>query len=282
MQKHAYLILAHNNSGYLQTLVECLDNPLNDIFIHWDAKSGSLPDVSAKESTVRFTSKRIPVHWGDFSVVEAEYALFKESSIHGPYRYYHLISGLDIPIKTQEEIHRICDLHPGIEYIGFAKSSEKEINWRVNHFFLFPKRFQSAGKWVRAIRWTANAAQDMVGFHRQQGLFKKGAQWVSVTESFVDYLLSNEGYVRKRFRRTFCPDEMYKQTLCWNSEFKERLTGTDDEFEGCRRFIKWEKGCLLPIGKEDIPTMIDSERWFARKISPDDRETIDLIISSIK
>ena len=122
----------------------------------------------------------------------------------------------------------------------------------------------------------------VIRIRRQDGEFKKGAQWASVTEAFVDYLLSRENYVRKTFNRTFCPDELYKQTLCWNSGFRNRLPETEDEFEGCRRFIKWENGFLAPIVREDIPAMLGSDRWFARKFSPDDRDTINQVLSSIR
>jgi hypothetical protein len=282
MQKHAYLILAHANPEFLQTLVNCLDNPANDIFIHWDAKSGSLPDLSATASAIRFTSNRVNVHWGDFSVVEAEYALFKEARLNGPYQYYHLISGADLPVKTQDEIHRLCSLSPDTEFIGFATPAEGEIEWRVCHYFLFPHRFQSRNLFVKFLRKAANALQDILKIRRQNGVFKKGSQWASVTESFVDYLLSRENQVRQCFRRTFCPDELYKQTLCWNSGFRNHLPETEDEFEGCRRFIKWEDGCLFPIVREDIPSILSSNRWFARKFAPDDHETINMVLSSIR
>ena len=281
MQKHAYLILAHANPEFLQTLVNCLDNPANDIFIHWDAKSGGLPKISASESGLLFTSKRVSVHWGDFCVVEAEYALFREARHNGHYQYYHLISGADLPVKTQEEIHRLCSLAPGIEYIGFATPAEGEIEWRVCHYFLFPHKFQSQDIFIKAVRKAANTIQDILRIRRQNGEFKKGSQWASVTEDFVDYLLSREEYVRKTFNRTFCPDELYKQTLCWNSGFRNRLPETKDEFEGCRRFIKWENGCLVPIVGEDIPAMLGSDRWFARKFSSDDQATINQVLSSI-
>lgn len=282
MQKHAYLILAHANPEFLQTLVNCLDDPANDIFIHWDAKSGEIPHITAGESGLLFTSERVSVHWGDFSVVEAEYALFREARRNGRYQYYHLISGADLPVKSQEEIHRQCSLAPETEYIGFATPAEGEIEWRVGHYFLFPHRFQSRSIFIKGVRKAANALQDLFRIRRQNGEFKKGAQWASVTEAFVDYLLSQEENVRKTFRRTFCPDELYKQTLCWNSGFRNRLPGTEDEFEGCRRFIKWENGFLAPIVREDIPAMLGSDRWFARKFSPDDQDTINQVLSSIR
>ena len=34
--KHAYLILAHHEFGLLQTLIDCLDDVRNDIYVHID------------------------------------------------------------------------------------------------------------------------------------------------------------------------------------------------------------------------------------------------------
>ncbi len=281
MSKHAYLILAHSNPAMLQRLLDCIDYPLNDIYIHWDAKSGELPTLSASFSKVVFTSKRVKVYWGDYSVVEAEYLLFNESHKRGPYQYYHLISGADLPIKTQEEIHKECDDKEGTEFIGFADSSESEINWRVNHHFIFPHKLKSSSIIVKGLRKVFFSIQDILKIHNKNGVFKKGSQWVSVTDAFVLYLLSKEKEVRKTFKGTFCPDEMYKQTLCWNSAFRSKLNNTQDEFEGCHRFIKWESGELKDLTLDDVPKMLTSDRWFARKFTPDKEEIIDLVSHSV-
>lgn len=38
MQKHAYMIIAHNEFDLLEILVRLLDDPRNDIYVHIDAK----------------------------------------------------------------------------------------------------------------------------------------------------------------------------------------------------------------------------------------------------
>lgn len=40
MQKHAYMIIAHNEFDLLEILVRLLDDPRNDIYVHIDAKQG--------------------------------------------------------------------------------------------------------------------------------------------------------------------------------------------------------------------------------------------------
>lgn len=73
-KKHAYLIMAHKCDYTLQTLIEVLDYPLNDIFIHMDAKNKEF----SKDTLPRcFFSKmhitqRTNVVWGGASMINAE------------------------------------------------------------------------------------------------------------------------------------------------------------------------------------------------------------------
>lgn len=271
MSKHAYLILAHTAPQQLQMLVDCLDYPDNDIFIHWDLNAGMLPPIHSRFSPVAFVSDRHKVYWGDFSVVEAEYSLFRESRQRYGYSYYHLLSGMDLPIKRQQLIHEECGRCPGIEYVGFSKQNEKEIRWRAGHRFLFPKKFNSKSVAIRGCRKLSNLFQNMLFLNRNKTVaVKKGPQWISVTGDFADYILANEMWVRKTFAGTYCPDEMFVQTLCWNSAFKNRVCSPDDEFAGCRRYINWIDGELKTICGDDLKPMAESDRWFARKFSPDE------------
>lgn len=45
---------------------------------------------------------------------------------------------------------------------------------------------------------------------------------MSLTDSAVRYLLSKESFVRRRFRFTCCPDEIFAQTVLMNSPFKDK------------------------------------------------------------
>lgn len=42
--KHAYLILDHKEWGLLQTMIDCINDPRNDIFVHIDAKVKEIPN----------------------------------------------------------------------------------------------------------------------------------------------------------------------------------------------------------------------------------------------
>lgn len=69
---------------------------------------------------------------------------------------------------------------------------------------------------------------------------------------------------------------MFIHTICWNSTFKDKIynSNVEEEFDGCKRYINWVNGELLPITKDDIEELNKSSGWFARKFL-----TIDEAIS---
>ena len=64
---------------------------------------------------------RIDVRWGDFSQVECELALFKQAAI-GRYDYYHLLSGVDLPIKSAEYITAFLSGTEDVNFFGWRKT----------------------------------------------------------------------------------------------------------------------------------------------------------------
>lgn len=268
MSRHAYLIIAHNKPEVLRQLIASIDDERNDIFVHIDAKAGfDGKELTARRSRLYLLSDRIDARWGDYSLVEVEFALLKAARKSGEhYAYFHLLSGVDLPIKSPDYIHDYCLAHPGTIYIGISPNATKEeLAWRSQHYFLFSRRFKSNSILLRTMRRLAVLLQDICRYHRYPNELRKGSQWWSITEDFADYALAHEAEARRYFRGTYCPDEMVFQTLCWNSPFRERLYSHTDEFEGCKRYIKWENGRLLPITADDIADMQASSRWFARK-----------------
>ena len=96
MNKHAYLIIAHNEFEILKLLVNALDDARNDIYIHFDAKCKDLPNLECNESGLYILQDRIDVRWGDYSQIETEILLFEyahniQDKTGVNYLYYHLI-----------------------------------------------------------------------------------------------------------------------------------------------------------------------------------------------
>lgn len=277
--KHAYLILAHNEWELLRTLVSCIDDERNDIYIHIDAKVGSLPEVSVQKAGLYFIEERVDVRWGDLSVVEAEYALFSEAVKNGPYTYYHMLSGVDLPLKSQDYIHAFCDANQGKEFIGCTFTEiTPEVVRKARRWHLFPKSFRKRN----ALRAAFLRFQELFGIYRNRDIdFKKGTQWCSVTDAMARLFLENRDWAMRVFRHTFCADEMVMQTLCWHSPLKENIYSLESDGKGCMRAIGWRNGCLYDWTAEDYEMLKNSEALFARKFNSRDMEFIEKCRKSV-
>lgn len=282
--KHAYLIIAHHEPGLLILLLSKLDDERNDIYVHIDKKASfSGVKLATQHSNLYVSENRIDGRWGDYSLVEIELLLFHSAYSNGPYAYYHLLSGVDLPIKSQDYIHDFCNKNKGQEFVGIAQNvPQSELDWRSQHWFLFARDFQSENLLKKIIRAAFARLQSLVGYRRTALEIKKGSQWCSITHDFVGYLLQNERIIRKTFRHTYCPDELFIQTLCWNSYFKKNIYDLNDEFEGCKRYIKWEKGVLQPLTIQEADDMNRSSRWFARKFTSKDMDVVQKVLRCVQ
>lgn len=216
--------MAHGSLPLLRVLLSMLDDERNDIFLHIDRKSdmldGAEPLVLSK-ARLFVLEQRVDVRWGNLSQIKAEYVLFEEALKHGPYAYYHLLSGQDLPIKSQDYIHQFFEEHQGKEFVGINHGEEFEWDCRrkMMRYWLFTSLTRSKYGALNAITRRLNKYLSMLlmpFLHRQKMDFAKGANWVSITQACVEYVVSQKPFVLKRFNYTFCPDEFFLQTLVWN------------------------------------------------------------------
>lgn len=249
MNRHAYLILAHNNPSQLHKLLELLDDGRNDIFVHIDAKarfSASSFAGCCSRSRLVFISPRIKVHWGGVSIMRAELALLK-AAIGGHYAYYHLLSGQDLPIKSQDRIHDFFDAHQGKEFLLMWKMKDST-HTRFNYYTLFPEG--SGLFWKNILNNLFKGLLMALGMEINKGIeFRYAAQWFSITDDFAHYVVSNEAWLEDVFKRTGTCDEVFMPTLLHRSHFEPNLfdkeehdTNVDIYAEGNMRFIDWSRG----------------------------------------
>ena len=283
--KHAFLIMAHGCLPILQVLVGMLDDERNDIFLHIDSKSDMLDGVELHVSKARLfvLQQRVDVRWGNLSQIKAEYALMEEALRHGPYAYYHLLSGQDLPIKSQEDIHAFFDAHQGREFVGINHGEEMEWDCKrkMMRYWLLTRFTRTKCKPLNEVVKRLNKYLSILlslVLHRQKMNFSKGANWVSITQKCVEYVVSQKDFVLRRFDYTFCPDEFFLQTLVWNQpELKAALYSETDEYEGCMRLVDWTRGNPYVWTMADKEEIAKSSRLFARKFDMQNLDIIDWI-----
>lgn len=273
IKKHAYLIIAHNNLRILNILLELIDDPRNDIYLLIDKKS-KLKNTDlyiCKQSNLFRLKPIINIRWGHFSQIEAELYLLKEANRKENYAYYHLLSGSDLPLHTQDEIHNFFIEHNGTEFIGFASGEENEqdCNRKVMLYHFFPhyrrsKRFKKF--FLRTLSKISEVCVNAILKRKREIYFKKGCNWFSITNDCCKYILSKEKFIRKRFRYTLCADEIFLQSLVFNSEIYNKCM-MSSEYIGSMREIDWNRGRPYTWTINDKEQLDKSHKLFARKFS---------------
>lgn len=277
--RFAYLIIAHNEPQLFRTLVRLLDDPRNDIFVHVDKRAdiGSFKQVETKYSGLYFIDSQV-VNWGGVSQVACELALFEAASARGRYGYYHLLSGVDLPLKTQDEIHDEIDRDCRVEYISQVTDAynRADIDLKTSVYYLFYEhlrpRPRSFFSWCLCRSTYALAKiQRLVGIRRRFGFeIRKGGNWISVTDALCRFLVSNKEKIIKTFRYTSCPDELFVPTFIAGTEFEARVFKPAGSGNPCMRKIDWERGSPYTWTSADFDELVSSGCWFARKFSSAD------------
>lgn len=130
MSKHAFLIEAHSNRKQLEMLFSCLDYEENDIFIHIDKKSKGFEDLQDNNGLKHSRLYIIPsqrVYWGGYSQVKIELELMKKAMETDDYERVHLISGVDLPLISQKEMHEYFEKHKNTEFVHYDYVNDPQI-----------------------------------------------------------------------------------------------------------------------------------------------------------
>lgn len=285
MKKHAYLIMIHNEFYIFEKLLKLLDNESNDIYVHVDKKVKNFDfkryEDIIKKSNIYFT-KRINVKWGDYSQIRCELLLMEESSKNS-YDYYHLLSGVDLPLKSQEEIHAFFDNHK-CEFIAYCDYDKIDdiARERVKYYHLFTNNLRKNNFFTK-LHYKLISYQKKIGVNRNQNIqFRKGANWFSISDSLVKYTLSNKKLVKKLFKYSYCGDELFLQTIVYNSKYFDNVYNGKNEYDSIKRCIDWDRGSPYTFTVDDYNMLINSDYFFARKFSTvKDKEIVDKIYDKL-
>lgn len=206
----------------------------------------------------------------------------------GGYSYFHLVSGVDLPIKNQDYIHSFFEKNAGKEFVGFcdtgATSHDASAVNRLCYRHFFTRYFRSRAPFgTIAVRLNALfvAIQKKLGLRRNFGeiVLKKGCNWVSITNDFCAYLLSKKDWIARFVAHSGIADEVFLHTVLWNSPFRKNIYSLRNEYEGCVRAIDWNRGSPYVWGKSDgdFEILKNSPALFARKFSSEHFRIIEKI-----
>ena len=280
--------MAHDHWQQLCTLLTLLDDPRNDVFLHIDAKADitRFTPPRLKYVNIQYCS-RVDVRWGHVSQIEAELNLF-EFACQTEHSYYHLISGVDLPIHSQDYIHDFFE-NKKLEYIGFSENFKDA--WQRTHFRTLLPRYQRPHSrllhgLLSGLRNIFYLLQQATGMqvHQPDITFYKGCNWVSVTHDFATELMQHREQFLCMYRYGSCCDEVYKQTYAKNSNFKDKvyLSPTGENGSSLRE-VDWNRGFPYVWRKEDYEYLVNNSNIFARKFDDNiDATIIEMIAGHVR
>lgn len=301
--KHAFLIIAHGNWEQLKILLKQLDSESVDIFMHIDKKVKN-PPINELLDCVKLSSLKIyqkyKVYWGSFELVESELFLLKNANEYN-YDYYHLLSGMDLMIKPMRIVKDFFEKNKGYEFIHFdteeRMKSDREIQRRTKLYHLFTNyrrryKYNFLNSFFTFLERISMVLQMFIGVNRNKNyneVIKYGSQWFSITDNFAKYVIDNEDKIYSIFRKTKCSDELFMQTLIYNSKYKDNLYSKkfDNECIANVRLIdisnRGKNGSPYIWKYSDYDELNNSKCLFARKFDINiDKSIVDKIIQITK
>ncbi len=289
--KQAILITAYKNFKHLIDVVDFFDETFS-IYIHIDKKSRIPQEVYKKlnnNSNVKLLSQKYTINWGGLNHLKcilflAEIALKNEKT-----QFFHLISGQDFPIKDCLHFKKMESATKSNDYLEYFEIPNKQ--WgnenggldRVTYYHLFDV-FDAK----KHIKWLWRFVSIQKKFHIKRLITNKmpklygGSTWWSLSRDVLQYVINytnKKPYLINRLKYTFCPEEIYFQTVIMNSVFSKQIINNN------LRYIDWNPdrvGKYNPspaiLDLSDFERISTSDKLFARKFEKPISDTLKATI----
>lgn len=288
--KHAFLIIAHNKFEQLNFLVTLLDHKYNDIYIMIDKKSKidkqCLDKIKNKKYSKVYFIKPIDIYWADYSQTEA-ILLMIETAHKNSYDYYHLLSGIDLPIQDINTIHSFfensdyklfVDLVSRERYLNEKKNSRmkyKHIKTKYSYRSFNNKFLRTLFKAFRKIEVLVQKIL-CLDFSKKYGYEGGwGSNWFSAHNDFVEIILEEKVFLKEVFKNKLFSDETFIPLIIEKHNYYSNIYNYNEtdklrEQSGNLRFILWkDKEPITFSNSEEHLTFLNKavelNNLFARK-----------------
>jgi Core-2/I-Branching enzyme len=297
--KVGYLIVAHNHPQHFRRLLQAILTPQSAAFVHIDAKTDIAPFAQQQLAlpNLHFAKHRVPVYWGEFTMVEAVLDLMRTALDEKPaYDYLVLISGSDYPIRPPAAFEDFLARNAGQQFINVVQMPNDEVSkplTRLQHYKVLSGKASTIPLKIarRLLIKTRVLPRERSFTTALNGLLPYGGStWWALTNGACRYILDfveREREFVRFYRNTWFPDEGMIHTILGNSphaaSIRRNVTYTD-----------WAKRGPHPgvIGSQHVqrfiaePTLEADDRYgpgelfFARKFRDEDAALIDELDAS--
>ena len=265
--KQEFLIQAHKDIDQINALVEQLRDDDFIVYVNLDRKCSI--DPAAVDPFARRVARRVDVHWGTFSQVQAVlHSLVQILDEVPDFDKVLFLSAQDFPLLSNAGLKDALAGLRGRELLDTVPFGTEPGQWAADYRYQFFYPGQG-GPLARLACGVANRAMRATGRRRRLpgGLRPYGgASWWAMSRECAAAILARvarEPDLVRFFRSVGCPDEMFFQTLVMNSPFGERVLGKNF------RYVQWpEHGARNPevLLDKDFERVAASGAHFCRKI----------------
>lgn len=272
--KVSFILLAHEKPEQLKDLLGALLSAGSNVYCHHDASSqGNLPGAVAEwgfdslPGKVYF-AKPVKVVWGEWSIVQATLNCLDLVRQHDTDSdYFMLISGSCMPVKPVHLLEQYL-AESGKDHIEAVNAETtkwvtaglQKQRWSKYHFFNWrfqPWRFDTSLKIQRKLKISRKIPLRHTAHMGSQWWCLRRGTLLSVLE-----LVERNPSLKRFYRRTWVPDELFFQTMVANTVPKAELT---DELLTRYKFNSW--GIPRVYYDDDYPELLAESKFFVRKVS---------------
>lgn len=270
----AILITAYKNYHHLKDLVDFFDDRFN-IYIHIDKKSSISKDDIERLSLrkgVQYISQHYKINWGGINHLKAILELAAKAIDNSDNTYCHLITGHDYPIASLDKFADFANTNQHNDFMEYFKlpypAWPEDGMDRLSRYNIYDLIDGRMGLNERLIKGFSKL-QKKIGFKRSFNkdfptLYGGSTYWSLKRESlkYVFQYMAEHPKFLKRFRYSFCSEEIFFQTILLNSPFKNHIINNN------LRFIIWEErngNFPANLDYNDYNNIQKSDALFARK-----------------
>jgi hypothetical protein len=294
------ILSSTEHPGALAQLVAAL-GPGRSVVIHHDVTKQPLPALH--RPNVQFVADPLVTAWGGWSLCEATLRIARIALADRSWDYLQLLSASCLPIRPVADFERHLSRQHADANVDIACLRDDDValmshGWRAYapHRSLRQRVMARWQRWYMG-RQPGHVQRQGLGFRTRDdgapallpatlglagmriveraagsGLAHPfddrtpchvGSTWFGASRSVWQHLADQplDGALQRWCRGMTIPDEFYFQTLLGNGSFR---LAPSNHYVG-----PFDGPHPVPFGVRDLPTLMSSERWFARKFPAD-------------
>jgi hypothetical protein len=273
---HAFLITAYKDAAQLFVLIDELKRYDGHIYLHIDRKSRQLRRAAGArfgtDQAVSIVRDPVKVSWGGFSHLNAILRLLRMAFEAPSHSHFHLLSGQDFPVVDPSTFRLFFERNQDKQFITCFPLPDNQ--WKGGgldrlRYFHLNDILDLRSPIFRAIDKVCVKIQKATKRERKLPDYVDricgGGTWWSLSRNGADeivrFIEEHPDYI-SCFSNTSCSEEVFFQTILYNSPVKDAIAEND------LRYVVWTRrasGYPAHLDDSDFEKIVSSKAVFARK-----------------